>query len=1259
MAPSLQSENGYGRSSSDLDFTFSQKALNGNLSPKAYQASRENLDFSFSDHRAIREPTHSILKGGIPAGIYTLENVNAPGKYLNVHGDEVSNGTSVHIWDNFALPASHWHITECAPGIYTLQSILAEGKYLAVSGSEKSNGARVHIWEDPDLLGSQWRITGTQGVFNIENVNAAGKYLNVEGAGITNGSNVHLWNDPLEPQTQWRLKLATPPVAHVWGVDSEGGIWCRPVDSNWFNRRVGEELQREFQEPASWTQVGTKGLRGTMSCVSVGNGWVWAVNSAGNVFKSQLSHPGIWKYADGSLVHIDAGADEVWGVNRQGGVVHRPVDGSGSWTTVDNHGLTGQIACVSVGRGWVWALSMDGNIFKTSVASPGNWTHVDGNLSQVCASTFEVWGVSSQGDIFHRPVDGSSRWVEVGTTGLTGHITHVSTGRGWVWALNSDGDVFKSHVSSEWIWTPVYGSLVQIDADPSEADGYPIIAVASASDRKYLSHSDNRNGKHKIELAIDSGSNQTWRIFNVGQDEYTIQAVKSNGGRTYLSHDGYHSIDLSPYASTNEKWQIVSVGKDEFTIKAVASTSAGRKYLSHNGDLNTGEYIVDLWKEPGVYQKWRIPGFKGPNQAPQAPSAAQVHPEFGPDANQLNTPGRPAPLEPKELASLGWYRADSGRLEAADHASRNLIAIRSAVDEFRSIGRVVTGRWTNDPDVVPDFAFPSVTPFFPDDNQLQVPRLPIHKVETLAYGYDDEELTEEEEEPYVQEVMDRHSHWLRLCEFGGGMTPTHCVFDETVADATNFGRVYRGQLDNTYLVEALNAISLRPALARQLFYGYDVKRSIYVLRLFKNGVWMQVEIDDYVPTACPDGQRNPDAPFCCRSEYFPYVLWPSLVEKAYAKVCTLRNPRFPEHNSGGWNAIGGGGQVEEALADLTGGVAGRFFTYDVSPDRLFIYLHSLQRDCLFVCRVNAEQAAKRGVHLNPFACHSVNRVVSEEGHGFVQVFCACETGVYDGGLSDLTVPPALLRKYPERSSKGFFWLCIEDFHQYFDTIFECRLTNCPDIGLPLMPVPRLPNALHPAVPQQPMFFETIFANPGVVTERSPPEISVRTPDLPCEVVVTVQQMDSRITQVGPDRKPYVPILMKVYESLDDSGAQLDLFSAEMTCKSNWLPIRDSMVAFSSAKGGYFKIMVEMPKHARCDKLIVRCYSSVQSVDFHVNPSYSRHHLGIPQGPPRASRASLVGTVDRSRLALPGVPEPLDEDLDAVKRRHKDRQCAVM
>merc|ERR1719253_2404524 len=97
-----------------------------------------------------------------------------------------------------------------------------------------------------------------------------------------------------------------------------------------------------------------------------------------------------------------------------------------------------------------------------------------------------------------------------------------------------------------------------------------------------------------------------------------------------------------------------------------------------------------------------------------------------------------------------------------------------------------------------------------------------------------------------------------------------------------------------------------------------------------NGTWVRVEIDDYVAPRMTESDEGQDSkPSSCYSEHFPYVLWPSLVEKAYAKVHTVRPPFG---NSGGWQAIGGGGTVEEALADLTGGVAGRFSTRDASYD---------------------------------------------------------------------------------------------------------------------------------------------------------------------------------------------------------------------------------------------------------------------------------------------------------------------------------------
>ena len=61
---------------------------------------------------------------------------------------------------------------------------------------------------------------------------------------------------------------------------------------------------------------------------------------------------------------------------------------------------------------------------------------------------------------------------------------------------------------------------------------------------------------------------------------------------------------------------------------------------------------------------------------------------------------------------------------------------------------------------------------------------------------------------------------------------------------------------------------------------------------------------------------------------FGLRIWPSLIEKAYAKIHTLRfsSSAISEDDMGGWEAIGGGGKVEDALADLTGGVAGRFNT---------------------------------------------------------------------------------------------------------------------------------------------------------------------------------------------------------------------------------------------------------------------------------------------------------------------------------------------
>mmetsp|Transcript_126483 Transcript_126483/g.316207 ORF Transcript_126483/g.316207 Transcript_126483/m.316207 type:complete len:771 (-) Transcript_126483:40-2352(-) len=605
----------------------------------------------------------------------------------------------------------------------------------------------------------------------------------------------------------------------------------------------------------------------------------------------------------------------------------------------------------------------------------------------------------------------------------------------------------------------------------------------------------------------------------------------------------------------------------------------------------------------------------------------------------------------------------------------------------------------------------------------------------------------EKPEP-IENHVSKTRRWERLLSYGPtsgpGCSGSCSVFDDT-AHKTHCGRVFQSSLENAYLVEALNAITLRPKLARRLFYDWSIEFSVFAVRLFKNGTWLCVEVDDWVPVRDQPGEADDnDVPFCCYSEHFPDVLWPSLVEKAYAKASTIRDHGVGGDtiNTGGWESLGGGGRVDEALADLTGGVASSFSTRDVAPDRLFIYLYELQRDCLFVCRVHLIHCIKRGVQLDPFSHYSVNRAAHHEGQGFVQVFCASPTGVHTAGLDFLIAPDVFASIYPEKVEDGFFWLSVYDFHFYFDTIFECRLTNSPDVGLEGMPPSRLPNARAPSpgaplkldpkffgrpmqpamaplqsnlpagipmagmpmpgmpmptmpmpampmagmpvpgipippvgnfgpppsgpplpgmpVPEpldvQPVFFEHVFAIDETVTEHRPPEFGVVLPGIPCEVVATVEQTCSRISQVGPDRRPYTAILLKVYEQVDGN-----YYSSDLICKSGWVPARDSMVAFKSLKGGTFKIIAEMLKGEKCDRLIFRCYTSVSSAMITAAGSTRQHVLVAPEGPPQAIKWTFVGCVPPERLERVDLPMAPVDDLDTLRKKEAERgeKCTVM
>lgn len=58
---------------------------------------------------------------------------------------------------------------------------------------------------------------------------------------------------------------------------------------------------------------------------------------------------------------------------------------------------------------------------------------------------------------------------------------------------------------------------------------------------------------------------------------------------------------------------------------------------------------------------------------------------------------------------------------------------------------------------------------------------------------------------------------------------------------------------------------------------------MYLLRIFVNGIWKYVVVDDFIPTVTINGKQVPL--FLDISPNKPFVnIWPFLLQKAYAKL---------------------------------------------------------------------------------------------------------------------------------------------------------------------------------------------------------------------------------------------------------------------------------------------------------------------------------------------------------------------------------------
>lgn len=115
----------------------------------------------------------------------------------------------------------------------------------------------------------------------------------------------------------------------------------------------------------------------------------------------------------------------------------------------------------------------------------------------------------------------------------------------------------------------------------------------------------------------------------------------------------------------------------------------------------------------------------------------------------------------------------------------------------------------------------------------------------------------------------------------------------------------QGGVGDCWFMSALAVVAERPDLILRLFGGETARNAAgcYQVRLFLDGEWQAVTIDDRLP--CTDQQRRPDGSGLAYSRADGQQLWTALLEKAYAKA------------HGSYRAISGG-EIAEALLDLSG-----------------------------------------------------------------------------------------------------------------------------------------------------------------------------------------------------------------------------------------------------------------------------------------------------------------------------------------------------
>eukprot|EP00899_Mesostigma_viride_P012642 jgi/Mesvir1/21379/Mv20863-RA.1 len=253
------------------------------------------------------------------------------------------------------------------------------------------------------------------------------------------------------------------------------------------------------------------------------------------------------------------------------------------------------------------------------------------------------------------------------------------------------------------------------------------------------------------------------------------------------------------------------------------------------------------------------------------------------------------------------------------------------------------------------------------------------------------------------------------------------------------GDIQRGLLDNMWLLGAMSVLTSRQDMLLDLFVSDELKdRGVYTFKFFKNAEWRQVAVDDMLPL-----NQEDSGPLFARSTV-PGELWPSLLEKAYAKL------------HGSYHALEGG-SVVDALVDLTGGVAFKWRLSDpkvveeVQSGSLWAkLLQYFKWGHLLACKystkgIKEDELVDDGVlHDHVYTIIDVKEVSS--GAQLLRLRNPWGKMEWTGPWSDTSDEWTRSENFGlqrelnyEFSDDGTFWMALADFTRVFNKVYVCQL----------------------------------------------------------------------------------------------------------------------------------------------------------------------------------------------------------------------------